>query len=233
MKLLNLKIDNTMRVFDEILDIAANRKGGTDALNELLVQPKNTAELVDIGDDRWLACMTKCIFQAGFNWKVVENMWPGFEQAFHGFDIGRCVMLNDDDFEKLVTNKAIVRHGTKIRSVQENAAFITELAREHGSAARALSRWPSNDYFGLLNMLKKRGSRLGGNTGQYFLRFMGVDGFILSRDVTTRLVAEGIIDKAPTSQKAMVAVQEAFNIWNQQSGRSLTEISRVLAMSNG
>jgi len=29
----------------------------------------------------------------------------------------------------------------------------------------------------------------------------------------------------------MRAVQEAFNAWKNESGRSLTEISRVLAMS--
>ena len=220
-----------MRSFDEIFDIAVDRKGGVAALNELLAQPKSTAELENIGDDRWLSCMTKCIFQAGFNWKVVESMWPGFEAAFHGFDIGRCVMLNDEDFDELVSNKKIVRHGTKIRAVQENAMFVSQLIREHGSVAKALSGWPSDDYTGLLSMLKKRGSRLGGNTGQYFLRFMGVDGFILSRDVVGRLVAEGLIDKAPTSQKAMAIVQETFNIWRQQSGRSLTEISRVVAMS--
>ena len=220
-----------MRKFDELFDIAANRKGGVDVLNKLLGQPTSTAELENISDDRWLSCMTKCIFQAGFNWKVVESMWPGFEAAFYGFDIGRCVMLNDEDFDELVSNKKIVRHGTKIRAVQENAMFINELTKEHGSVAKALVRWPSDDYAGLLNMLKKRGSRLGGNTGQYFLRFMGVDGFILSRDVNGRLVAEGVIDKVPTSQKAMAAVQEAFNTWRAQSGRSLTEISRVLAMS--
>ncbi|MFK5977402.1 MAG: DNA-3-methyladenine glycosylase I [Rhizobiaceae bacterium] len=220
-----------MRNFDEIFDIAASRKGGADALNKLLAQPKGAAELKNITDDRWLSCMTKCIFQAGFNWKVVESMWPGFETAFHGFDIGHCVMLNDEDFDELVSNKNIVRHGTKIRAVQANAMFINELTKEYGSLTKALVGWPLDDYAGLLNMLKKRGSRLGGNTGQYFLRFMGVDGFILSRDVVGRLVAEGVIDKSPSSQKAMAAVQEAFNIWHKQSGRALTEISRVLAMS--
>ena len=222
-----------MRSFDEIFDIAAERKGGASALNDLMVQPKTIAELKTIGDDRWLSCMTKCIFQAGFNWKVIENMWPGFEEAFDGFDIGRCVMLNDDDFDRLVANKSIVRHGTKIRAVQQNAAFISELAKHHGSAATALAEWPSEDYVGLLAMLKKRGARLGGNTGPYFLRFMNVDGFILSRDVTARLIAEGVIDKTPTSQKAWGSVQDAFNTWKQQSGRSLTEISRVLAFSIG
>jgi len=222
-----------MRTFNKIFDIAAERKGGDNALNTLLEPPKSITELESIGDDRWLSCMTKCTFQAGFNWKVVENMWPGFEAAFNGFDIGHCVMLNDEDFDRLVSNKRIVRYGAKIRAVQQNAQFISDLIREHDSAGAAIARWPSNDYSGLLSMLKKRGTRLGGNTGQYFLRFMGVDGYILSRDVIARLIAEGVIEKAPTSQRAIIAVQNAFNKWQQQSGRSLTEISRVLAMSIG
>ncbi|MCP4072216.1 MAG: 3-methyladenine DNA glycosylase [Hyphomicrobiales bacterium] len=220
-----------MRTFDEIYKIAAERKGGAKVLEDLLAAPKSPGELQLVPDDRWLSCMSKCIFQAGFNWKVVESMWPGFEKAFHGFDIGRCAMLNDDDFDRLVTDKSIVRHGTKIRSVHQNALFLGDLAREHGSAAKVFATWPGSDYSGLLNMLKKRGSRLGGNTGQYFLRFMGVDSYILSRDVVARLIAEDVIDKAPTSQKAMANTQNAFNTLNRQSGRSLSEISRVLAMS--
>ena len=58
-----------------------------------------------------------------------------------------------------------------------------------------------------------------------------MDSYILSRDVTARLIAEGVIDKAPTSQKALAQVQNAFNVWADQSGKSLTEVSRVLAMS--
>ena len=220
-----------MRKFDELIDIAAARKGGLDELEKLLAGPQKKAELEKTGDDRWLSCMTKCIFQAGFNWKVVESMWPGFEEAFHQFDIGYCTMLNDDDFDRLTSDKSIVRHGTKIRSVQHNAVFVQQLATEHGSAAKAFASWPPSDFSGLLNMLKKRGSRLGGNTGQYFLRFMGADGYILSRDVVGRLIAEGVIDKPPTSQKAQAAVQDAFNSWQHQSGRSLTEISRILALS--
>lgn len=222
-----------MRNFDEIFEISAGRKDGVNALNALLDPPAKATELENISNDRWLAQMTKCVFQAGFNWKVVESMWPGFEEAFHGFDTGRCAMLNDEDFDRLVSDKRIVRYGAKIKSVQHNAIFVNQLARECGSAGAAIANWPSEDYSGLLAMLKKRGSRLGGNTGQYFLRFMGVNGFILSRDVIARLVAEGVIEKAPTSQKAMASVQEAFNTWGQQSNRSLTEISKVLALSIG
>ena len=133
--------------------------------------------------------------------------------------------------EQLLSNKDIVRNGLKIKTVQQNAAFISDLAKEHGSAANFFAQWPSDDYIGLLETLKKRGSRLGGSTSQYFLRFIGVDSFVLSRDVVARLMAEGVVDKNPTSKAAMKAVQAAFNAWSDQSGRSLKEISRVLAMS--
>jgi 3-methyladenine DNA glycosylase Tag len=81
--------------------------------------------------------------------------------------------------------------------------------------------------------MQKDGSRLGGGTGSYLLRSMGKESYNLSKDVVARLVAEGVIDKAPTSKKAKQAVQAAFCTWKEQSGLSLTEISRVLAQSIG
>jgi 3-methyladenine DNA glycosylase Tag len=220
-----------MRSFDEIYELSAHRKGGADAL-ELLIgsTPKSAKALANIPDDRWLAIMTKCIFQAGFNWKVVDAMWPGFEEAFEGFEIGHCLMLMDEDFERLVSDTRIVRYGAKIRAVQQNAGFIASMA-DQGGIGKVIGEWPSNDYIGLLAMLKKQAARMGGNTGQYCMRFQGRDGFILSRDVISRLIAENVIDKEPKSQKAMAQVQNAFNIWMDQSGRSLTEVSRVVAMS--
>ena len=219
-----------MRHFDEIFQIGADRKGGAAALEEALTKPLSAAKLAAIPEDRWLSIMTKCIFQAGFNWQVIENKWDGFEVAFDGFDVGRCAFMDDEKFDALLTDKSIVRNGMKIATVRENAAFLLEL-RNEGGAGAVLGGWPSTDYIGLLDMLKKRGSRIGGSTGQYAMRFAGRDSFILSRDVTARLMAEGVIDKPATSKTAMKAVQGAFNTWMEQSGRSLTEISRVLAMS--
>jgi 3-methyladenine DNA glycosylase Tag len=222
-----------MRKFAEIYEIASARKGGKEALEKLLEPALGVEELAGIPDDRWLAMMAKCIFNAGFNWKVVDAKWPGFEEAFEQFDPARVAMFNDDDLARLVSDVRIVRHGGKIRSVQENASFVRELAKEHGSVGAFVAGWPASDYVSLLEVLKKRGSRLGGNTGQYFLRFMGYDNFILSADVTARLVAEGVIDKPATSKKAMLQVQQAFNEWQEECGRGLKEISRVLAMSIG
>ncbi|MFD1159331.1 DNA-3-methyladenine glycosylase I [Roseovarius aestuarii] len=221
-----------MRSFREIFEISAGRHGGAEALEAKLGRPKSAAELAAIPEDRWLAEMSKYIFATGLNWTVIEKKWPGFEEAFHGFDVGRCAMMDDVMFDGLLTDTRIVRHGAKIASVRDNAAFLLEL-RDEGGVGKVIGEWPSAEFVALLEMLKKRGSRLGGMTGAYSMRMLGRDSYILSRDVVARLIAEGVIDKAPTSKSAMNAVQEAFNTWQSQSGRSLTEISRVLAMSIG
>ncbi|GAA6165993.1 DNA-3-methyladenine glycosylase I [Pelagimonas sp. KU-00592-HH] len=217
-----------MRHFDELYAIAADRKGGPDALEDLI--PRPDPNVTALPEDRWLSLFTKGIFQAGFNWKVIENKWDGFEEAFHGFDVDRCAFMHDEDMDRLMANTAIVRNGPKIRTVIDNAHFLQSL-REQGGAGQVIGGWPSTDFIGLLEMMKKNGSRLGGMTGQYALRFAGRDAFILSRDVTARLIAEGVIDKQPTSKTAMKSVQAAFNTWMFQSGRGLTEISRVLAFT--
>ncbi|MDQ2091583.1 DNA-3-methyladenine glycosylase I [Marimonas arenosa] len=219
-----------MRSFAEIFAIAADRHGGTDALAALLSKPLPPEELAKIPDDRWLSQVTKCIFQAGFNWKVVEAKWAEFEQAFQGFDVARCAFMDDDRIDALLSDTAIIRNGAKIAAVRDNAAFLLAL-RDQGGAGVILGGWPATDFVGLLDLLKREGSRLGGTTGQYAMRFMRRDGFILSRDVTARLIAEGVIDKPVGSKSAMAAVQKAFNNWMQQSGRSLTEISQTLARS--
>ena len=223
-----------MRSFEEIHAIASARHGGTDALHAKMEgghsQPLSPAALAELPDTHWLEVFTKCVFQAGFSWKVIDAKWDGFMAAFDGFDVGRCAFMDDEKFDALLTDTRIVRNGAKIATVRDNAAFLLDL-RDEGGAGKVLGGWPSEDYIGLLEMLKKRGSRLGGATGQYAMRFARRDSFILSRDVTARLIAEGIIDKPATSKRAMRAVQDAFNTWRAESGRSLTEISRVLAMS--
>ncbi len=71
---------------------------------------------------------------------------------------------------------------------------------------------------------------MGGISAQYFLRRMGKDSFLLTRDVVAALVREAIIDKNPTSKRALRATQSAFNTWCEQGQCSLTEVSRILAM---
>lgn len=184
-----------MVTFQSIYERAADRKGGRDALEALFLPLKSPEDLKSIPDDRWLAEMTKRIFQAGFSWQVIENKWPGFEDAVHQFDTGRCAMLSDEDIDSLLQNREIVRNGAKIATVPHNAAFLNELASEHGSAAAFFADWPTDDFAGLLTILKKRAKHLSGTAGQVFLRGMGKDGFMLGKDVIAALVSAGIIER--------------------------------------
>lgn len=220
-----------MESFKTIHARAAKRQGGAAALEAMLPKPKKPAALKKITDDRWLAGMTRSVFQAGFVWKIIEAKWPGFEEAFEGFDPHRVAFFTDEDLGRLVSDTRIIRNGAKIKATVENARFVVELAREHGSAGAFFAGSKPENYIDLLELLKKRGSRLSGGSAQYFLRMQGVDSFILTPSVVAALIKAGVIDKQPTSRKAMVAVQDAFNKWRNESGRSLSEISRVLAMS--
>lgn len=222
-----------MEKFEKIYQRAAKHRGGKAALESALPKPETPAKLRKVSDDRWLSQMTKCVFQSGFSWSVVENKWPAFEETFFGFDPQRIAVMHDEEVEALLGNPAIVRNGQKISATRHNAAFVADLAREHGSAAKFFADWPSDNIAGLLDFLKVNGSRLGGATSQFFLRRMGKDSFMMSKDVVAALVRNGVIDKAPTSKKAMAQVQEAFNQWSEESGRSLSEISRTLAVSEG
>ena len=222
-----------MRTFKQIYAMAAKEKGGEKALEALLPKPKTPAALAKIPDDRWLSQATQCVFNAGFNWRVIENKWPDFEKAFAGFQPKRWAVMSDDDLDKLLKNAAIVRNAAKIKSVAGNARLMLELAKEHGSAAKAFADWPGEDLIGLFEMMKKRGERLGGNTGQMFMRFMGKDGFVFSGDVVKALIREGVVDKEPTSKADLKAAQDAFNTWAKESGRPLMQISRTLAASVG
>ena len=224
-----------MTSFQQVYDLAAGRKGGAEALEALIEphRPKSRQELAAIPDDRWLSMMTRFVFIAGFQWRVIEAKQPGFEEAFWGFDSNRCAMISDEDMDALIKDARIIRNGAKIASVPVNARFLLDLAREHGSAARFFADWPDQDYVGLLEVLKARASRLGGESAMRFLRFMGKPSFITSRDVTAALIREGVIDRPPSGKRDLQKIQAAFNAWAEESGRDLTSISRILALSTG
>ena len=71
------------------------------------------------------------------------------------------------------------------------------------------------------------------NTGPYALRTLGVDTFLLTRDVEAYLRHHGIVDTGITSRKALDASQAFFNDLSQQSGRRLGELSRLISFNFG
>ncbi len=223
-----------MTPFKTIRARAEHRKGGPAALLECLPPIPNPETLGNLEDDRVLAEMAKRVFSAGFVWSVIDAKWPGFEEAFLGFQPAELCFQPDEFWDARASDTRIVRNGAKIMSVRHNAGFVQEIAREHGSFGKFLAAWPSSDQIGLLDLLVRRGSRLGGNTGQMLLRFLGWDGFITSQDVVACLRDAGL-DVPPElkSKRDLAKAQAQFNAWAEETGLPYTHLSRICAMSIG
>jgi 3-methyladenine DNA glycosylase Tag len=223
-----------MMAFKHIRARAEKRKGGAKALAALLPEARDSKALAKLGDDRVLAEMTKRVFSAGFVWRVIEQKWPGFEEAFLNFEPKRLLFQPDEFWEGLAQDKRIVRNPQKIRSVRENAAFVDSAGKKTRGFGRLLADWPDDDQVGLMEFLGRGGSRLGGMTSQYFLRFIGRDSFILSRDVVACLREAGVeLSEKATTKKDLRNAQAAVNAWRKESGLSATQVSRICALSVG
>jgi 3-methyladenine DNA glycosylase Tag len=223
-----------MQDFQRIRARAAKRKGGDVVLMSLLGPVPDNAALAGVPDDRILSIMAERVFAAGFVWRVIEQKWPGFEEAFLGFEPKRLLFQPDDYWGALASDKRIVRNGQKIKSVRDNAAFVERVSKEHGGFGKFLAEWPADDQIGLTAYLGKHGSRLGGNTGQYLLRWLEWDAFVVSPDMAAALRDAGLdIAESPTSKKDLEKIQAQVNAWAKETGLPRKHISRILAMSIG
>ncbi|MBT3725593.1 MAG: DNA-3-methyladenine glycosylase I, partial [Gammaproteobacteria bacterium] len=112
-----------MDSFKIIIERAEKRKGGKKALLALLPQSINAEELRAKPDSFFLEEMTRSIFQSGFVWRVINNKWPTYRQAFFDFDIGKLMRLSSDDWDNYMQDTRIVRHRQKIQAVRHNLWF--------------------------------------------------------------------------------------------------------------
>lgn len=224
------KVEKVSQIYQRALE----RKGGEAQLQLLLgQQPLSTAKLMQYQDSDWLAVFSKKVFQSGFVWRVVEQKWPGFCEVFFDFSIEKMLLMSDEMLAAKAQDPRIIRNGSKVLTIRHNALMIDDLAREHGSFAALVAQWPTDNIIGLWQLLKQRGARLGGNTGPYALRAMGKDTFLLSHDVEAYLRAYQVIDGGLTSKSNLQKIQAQFNQWQQESGFSLTTLSRLVALSSG
>lgn len=219
--------------FSAIYARAAERKGGKAGLESLMSAGLEDAQISQYSDAQLLSAMSRQVFQSGFVWRVVVNKWPAYEKAFFDFEPTKVLMLSPEQIQARAADTNLIRHLKKTQAIYENALMIHDIAREYGSLANVIANWPSQDITGLWALLKKRGNRLGGNTGPYFLRGIGKDTFLLTDDVQGYFKAHKLVDAGFASQTALKQVQAIFNQWQQESGRSLADISRILACSVG
>jgi len=222
--------------FGPIIKRAQTRKGGPDALKKILHPKVSKKNLIQgLTDDRVLSGMSKCVFRAGFHWKVIYNKWPEFEDAFFGFKVKRLLNLPPEHWENYVLDRRVVRNAQKIQSVYDNALFIYETSQQHGSFIEFIINWPDQEQVELLSHLKKHGSRLGGQTGMYILRMLGKDAFLLSQDVMHVLIKDFGLEVAlqPTSLRDLRKIQDQFIAWKKETDLSFTHLSQIAAFSTG
>ncbi len=222
-----------MTRFQPILEAAQARAGGAAALEARLPRPKTPAELRRLADDRYLSLISLRIFRAGLRHAMVDAKWPAFEAAFEGFDPRRLRMLSDEDLDVLLTDRRLIRHAAKMHAVRANAAALHEIAGEAGSFGAYLADWPGADVVGLWDDLARRLRQMGGNSGPYFLRMAGKDTFLLSPDVGRGLQAQGVVERPPKGKGDRRKAQAAFNDWAAETGRPLSQLSMILALSLG
>lgn len=220
-----------LRKFSEIVKLAEKHHGKAGLAARLAEGGKLGVKKQS--DDRWLAAMSLAVFSAGFSWDVIEKKWPGFEEAFAHFHPHKVAFYADRDVARLLKDTRIVRNGAKIQATINNAQFVIDTAKAHGSFTKFLKSWPASDQIGLVEHFKTHASHLGPSATTYFLRFNGWDSFILSPDVSKALIREKVVSKAPTSKTDMKAVQAAFNAWTQESGLPQRDVSRLLSFSIG
>jgi 3-methyladenine DNA glycosylase Tag len=219
-----------MTPFATILDTARTRHGAA-ALDARLPQPKTASELAATPDDRHLSQMCLRVFRAGLKHSLVDAKWPAFEEVFEGFDPRRVRAMSDEAMEKLLGDARLIRHWGKLKSVRANAAAMLAVAGEFGSFGGWVGTWPGANIIGLWDTLAARFSQMGGNSGPMFLRMIGKDTFVLSHSVVAGLKRWAEMTSPPKNRTDRAAVQACFNAWAGESGRPLSQLSMVLALS--
>jgi len=119
----------------------------------------------------YLNVMTRAAFQSGLSWEVVERKWPGFMEAFDGFDPERVAAYTPPDIDRLMEDTRIVRNRKKVEATVYNAGELIATDREFGGFKKYLRSFP--DYDSLAKALRKRFKFLGDTGTYYFLYVVG------------------------------------------------------------
>lgn len=127
-------------------------------------------------DNTYFENMTRVIFQAGLNWRLIEKKWPNFQDAFENFSFDKVARFTDEDVERLMTDKGIVRNRRKILATIHNAKQFQKIAEEFGSFQAYINALDkSNNYGSVVKDLSKKFKHLGPASARIFLYSVGED----------------------------------------------------------
>ena len=125
-------------------------------------------------DEAYFENLTRVIFQAGLNWRVIDKKWPTTVKAFESFSIAKIAAFKDRDVERLLKDEGIVRNRNKICATIHNAVEFQDIRKQYGSFQKYLdSMDKSKNYAAVVNELTKRFKHLGPSSAGTFLYTVG------------------------------------------------------------
>ncbi|MFT4249816.1 MAG: DNA-3-methyladenine glycosylase I [Candidatus Woesearchaeota archaeon] len=71
--------------------------------------------------------------QAGLSWNTVLQKREAYKEVFYGFNPKQVAAMREEDVQRLLQDKRIIRHEGKIRSAIHNAKIFLEIQEEFGS----------------------------------------------------------------------------------------------------
>jgi len=90
--------------------------------------------------------------QSGLSWRIVLNKRPFFQKAFEKFDAKKISKYADEDVDRLMEDKGIIRNRRKIESVIHNAEKFLETKKEFGTFDSYI--WSFTNYETITNRFK-------------------------------------------------------------------------------
>ena len=123
-------------------------------------------------DDEYFERMTKSLFSAGLNWRVIDDKWPNFQRAFDRFSVPKVAKFSKKDVARLKEDAGIVRNEKKIAATIYNAGATAGASKEFGSFKKYLQSF-GKDEDGLQSDLQRRFKHLGPSSARTFLWSVG------------------------------------------------------------
>ena len=125
-------------------------------------------------DDAYFENMCRVIFQAGLNWRVIEEKWPSTREAFANFEVSKVAYFSDAEVEKLMKNTGIVRNKGKIKAIIQNAQNFLTIGKRYGSFQKYLDTLDkSSNYANVIKDLVNKFKWLGPPSASLFLYTVG------------------------------------------------------------
>lgn len=71
--------------------------------------------------------------QAGLSWLTILRKRENYRKAFHHFEVQKVANMTEQDIERLMQDKGIVRNRLKIKAAISNAQYFIQIQQEFGS----------------------------------------------------------------------------------------------------